>query len=200
MTTEPTTPAETSAPTSEPAAPAVVAPAVETAQSSAPAAAEAAPVDYSALKLPEGYALEDAALADFRTILETHKLPLEAGSALLEFNATLADAARKGEEKLLAEQRTAGVAELKADAEFGGVNGARYEQSLGEVRRVLIDNWGHGPADELIKSGLLDSPSFTRGLLKVAKAMAPAPLVPGSGAAPASPVLLDYPSMREKAA
>lgn len=199
MTTEPASTETTAATTPSPATTEQPAAATETVQPSAPAA-EAAPVDYSTLTLPEGYALEDAALADFRSILATHKLPLEAGSAILEFQATLADAARKGEEKLLAEQRTAGVAELKADAEFGGVNGARYEQSLGEVRRVLIDNWGQGAADELIKSGLLDSPSFTRGLLKVAKAMAPAPLVSGSGAAPASPVLLDYPSMREKAA
>lgn len=155
-------------------------------------------VDYSALALPEGYQLEEAALADFRAIAAQHKLPLEAAAAVLDFQATLALAAKNAEAADLAATRAAGVADLKADPEFGGIGGAKFAENLGRVKQAVTEFWGKADGEQLLQSGILDSPSFTRGLLKVAKATAEAPLVPGSGAPPVDPLRARYPTMPDE--
>jgi hypothetical protein len=157
-----------------------------------------ATVDYSTLAPPAGYELPENALADFRAILAEHKLPLEAGAALLQYQATLATAARNAEEAATAASRTAGVAELKADPDFGGIGGVKYAENLGRVRHAVTEFWGAKDGEQLLQSGILDSPSFTRGLLAVAKATAEAPLVPGTGTAPVDPLRARYPNMPDE--
>jgi hypothetical protein len=152
-------------------------------------------VDYSALAMPEGYQLEEAALADFRRIAAEHKLPLEAANSMLEFQAILALDAKNAAAAEEAEIARRGEAELRADPEFGG---AKYAESLSKAKRVVNEFWDKQGAEALINSKLANSGWFVRGLIKVAQATAEAPLVASTGVAPRDNLRARYPTMPDE--
>jgi hypothetical protein len=152
-------------------------------------------VDYSGLKAPEGYTLDNDTLVQFRNILGKTAVSAATAQELLNWQAGQIAVAAKAIEAKEVEEAKQAEAELRADTEFGG---AKYDESVGKVRRVLEDFWDKDTAGLIINSNLANNAKFVRGLINVAKATAEAPLVPGTGAAPKDALRTMYPTMPDE--
>ena len=176
---------EPTAPTTEPAAPTV--------PEAPPLAAVAEPAapDYSALKLPEGYAADAPAIVALREAALAHKIPVEALQAQIEGLAKLDADAAAASIKAAEEQARGWREELKADKELGG---AKFDENVAHARR-WIKSYGGEPLEQaLIASGLIDFPPLVRALMKAGKDAGEAPVI-GAAAPPAGdPYRAMYPN------
>lgn len=147
----------------------------------------AAPIDYSGLKLPEGYTAEDIAVTALRAQAETHKLPLEALQAQIDAVAARDAAAAD----VFKSQREAWAKELAADKDVGG---AKLPENMGHANKWL-ETYGSPELKQLLtESGLGEHPLLVKALIKAGKDASEAPVIPSNGAANVDPYRVLYPN------
>ena len=182
-----TTPSPTTPPAAPPsAAPVETPPAAKAAETPAPAAAPAdvlasalveekapekkadekpAPLE---LKLPDGFAADEKALGDFKTLAS--ELGLDSAKAQKVFDQYVAiEAARTAAtEKAYAEQSAKWAAEVEADPDLGG---AKLKATQKEVR-AAIGFVGKPFAELMSKTGFGSNPTVIRALARIGRSLA----------------------------
>lgn len=178
MTTEATT--ETVTATTETTTPVVDTAAVSiTAEPVAP--------DYSALKLPEGYALDAPEIAK----LIEHKVPVEA----LQAHVEALHAAEKAAETARTESWNAQLQkwgeQLKADPDIGG---EKLPENLAHAK-AWLKSYGNAELNKLLDdTGLANHPLLIKALVKAGKDAAEAPVVKAGTDAAVDPLRAMYPN------
>lgn len=183
LLTAPEAPAEAAPPTTDstaatdtPAATATegTAPAVN-AEAPAPAAGEAKPDGEAKadapleLKLPDGFAVDDAVLGEFRDLAKEAGLKGEHAQKLVDFHVRAQEAVYSKAAESFEAQTKVWQAEAKADKEIGG---REFETTLKGARLALSRFGTPELSAALSQSGMGNHPEVVRLLARVAKATA----------------------------
>ena len=137
------------------------------------------------LKMPEGWTLDEEGLAELTPIMHELKASNEQVQAVADLYIRRMSAAR--EKQIAAERETVKNwrEELKNDAEIGG---AKYEENLASVKKMLIKYGSEDFYNYLDDSSLGNYPPFVKVMVKIAKELEDDRFVPGAGASSDEPV------------
>ena len=137
------------------------------------------------LKMPEGWTLDEEGLAELTPIMRELKASNEQVQAVADLYIRRMSAAR--EKQIAAERETVKNwrEELKNDAEIGG---AKYEENLASVKKMLIKYGSEDFYNYLDDSSLGNYPPFVKVMVKIAKELEDDRFVPGAGASSDEPV------------
>lgn len=129
---------------------------------------EGAPEEYTDFTLPEDVVLDTELLGNFKDLAKKHNLSQENAQEFVDlYNGALA----RGREQLnehWAEVRSEWVKEVKSDPEIGG---AKFDQSMEYVGKVINQFGSPALRDELNSTGFGDNPEFFRFFVNVGKAL-----------------------------
>jgi hypothetical protein len=167
--------------------------------------AEQAPDEaaYAALKLGEGLAVDEAALADFKKLAVETKLPVEAAQKLLDLHGRMQSEATQRFQADLAAEWQAWQTAAKADPYLTGgevANGGfrSMKDALGAAGQFL-DTYGDSELRELLTgSAVGNHPSVIRALAKAGRDIASDQLVGGRAAPRTDRLRALYPTMSEE--
>jgi len=136
-----------------------------------------APVDYTALKLPEGYKADDPVFADAVKLFEGEKIAPEVAQKLIDFTVERDKAMVKAVNDQAAANWTKQTDEWKANAskEFD-------EASLGDAKTALAQVFDKETVTYLESMGFTNHPGLIRGMVKVSKAIKDDTFVGGNAA------------------
>ena len=136
-----------------------------------------APVDYTALKLPEGYKADDPVFADAVKLFEGEKIAPEVAQKLIDFTVERDKAMVKAVNDQAAANWTKQTDEWKANAskEFD-------EASLGDAKTALAQVFDKETVAYLEGLGFTNHPGLIRGMVKVSKAIKDDTFVGGNAA------------------
>jgi len=125
-----------------------------------------APVDYTALKLPEGYKADDPVFADAVKLFEGEKINPAQAQKLIDFTVERDKAMVKAVNDQAAANWTKQTDEWKANAskEFD-------EASLGDAKTALAQVFDKETVTYLESMGFTNHPGLIRGMVKVSKAI-----------------------------
>lgn len=162
-----------------------------------PAVEPPQPLTMEALKLPEGFTVDEAVSTDFLSIMNDDKLTgAERAQKLVDMQASLLTKAAEANYEAWSNMQTQWQDEVRTDPEIGG---AKLEPTLGEISK-LVDKYGSPELRQAMDlTGAGNNPHIVRFLAKVAKDLSEGG--PVSGAPPqAKEALADrmYPSMKPK--
>ena len=131
------------------------------------------------LKMPEGWTLDEEGLAELTPIMHELKASNEQVQAVADLYIRRMSAAR--EKQIAAEREIVKNwrEELKNDAEIGG---AKYEENLASVKKMLIKYGSEDFYNYLDDSSLGNYPPFVKVMVKIAKELEDDKFVPGGGA------------------
>lgn len=158
---------------------------------------EEKPIEYTDFTLPEGVALDDAKLGDFKKLATEAKLPQETAQKILDLYTAEFKQITEAPMRAWTDLQTKWRDEVKNDPVIGGAN---LEKNLATVKTGLKNLLGEGaPAffEALNITGAGNNPEIVRGLLKAAAPHAPATAVngnPGKGGGKTAGATL-YPTM-----
>ena len=145
------------------------------AEAPAPAAGEAKPDGEAKadapleLKLPDGFAVDDAVLGEFKALATEAKLAPEQAQKLVDFHVRAQESVYAKAQESFDAQAKAWQAETKADKEIGG---REFEGTLKHARLALSRFGTPELTQALEQSGLGNHPEVVRLLARVAKATA----------------------------
>lgn len=144
-------------------------------------AATGAPEQYEAFQYPDGYEVDEAALAEFTGVVKALNLTQAQAQQLIDFDAQRYTVAAQQADAQMTNLRAQWKSEIAADAEIGG---AKYDQSMVAVAKT-IDAFGSPTLRTFLnESGLGDHPEVVRLLAKVGDAISEDRLVSGEGNRP----------------
>lgn len=137
------------------------------------------------LKMPDGWTLDEEGLAGLTPIMHELKASNEQVQAVADLYIRRMSAAR--EKQIAAERETVKNwrEELKNDAEIGG---AKYEENLASVKKMLIKYGSEDFYNYLDDSSLGNYPPFVKVMVKIARELEDDRFVPGAGASSDEPV------------
>ena len=137
------------------------------------------------LKMPDGWTLDEEGLAELTPIMHELKASNEQVQAVADLYIRRMSAAR--EKQIAAERETVKNwrEELKNDAEIGG---AKYEENLASVKKMLIKYGSEDFYNYLDDSSLGNYPPFVKVMVKIARELEDDRFVPGAGASSDEPV------------
>ena len=138
------------------------------------------------LTMPEGWTLDEEGLAELTPIMRELKASNEQVQAVADLYIRRMSAAR--EKQIAAERETVENwrKELENDPEIGG---AKYEENLASVKKMLVKYGSEDFYNYLDDSSLGNYPPFVKVMVKIAKELEDDKFIPGGGAfsdAPAS--------------
>ncbi|OUO94729.1 hypothetical protein [Cloacibacillus sp. An23] len=136
------------------------------------------------LKMPDGWTLDEEGLAELTPIMHELKASNEQVQAVADLYIRRMSAAR--ERQMAAERETVKSwrEELKNDAEIGG---AKYEENLASVKKMLIKYGSEDFYNYLDDSGLGNYPPFVKVMVKIARELEDDRFVPGAAASSDEP-------------
>lgn len=142
-------------------------------QQSQQQAAPSVPERYSFANLPDGYSIDDAALAEWSPVFKELGLTQEQAEKLVALDAKRALAGQQASEQAATEHRQKMVgdweASLKQDKDFGG---AHFEANVGIAQNALAQ-FGTPELSQFLKeSGLGSHPEVVRFFHRVGKEIA----------------------------
>lgn len=126
----------------------------------------AAPADYTALKMPEGYKTDDPVFADAVKLFGDQKIPPEVAQKLLDFTVERDKAIVKAAQDGSATAWTKQTEDWKATA-FKEFN----EAALGDAKTALAQVFDKETVTYLESMGFANHPGLIRGMVKVSKAI-----------------------------
>ena len=137
------------------------------------------------LTMPEGWTLDEEGLAELTPIMHELKASNEQVQAVADLYIRRMSAAR--EKQIAAERETVKNwrEELRNDPEIGG---AKYEENLASVKKMLIKYGSEDFYNYLDDSSLGNYPPFVKVMVKIAKELEDDRFVPGAGASSDEPV------------
>ena len=137
------------------------------------------------LKMPDGWTLDEEGLAELTPIMHELKASNEQVQAVADLYIRRMSAAR--EKQIAAERETVKNwrEELKNDAEIGG---AKYEENLASVKKMLIKYGSEDFYNYLDDSSLGNYPPFVKVMVKIARELEDDRFVPGAGTSSDEPV------------
>ena len=137
------------------------------------------------LTMPEGWTLDEEGLAELTPIMHELKASNDQVQAVADLYIRRMSAAR--EKQIAAERETVKNwrEELKNDAEIGG---AKYEENLASVKKMLIKYGSEDFYNYLDDSSLGNYPPFVKVMVKIARELEDDRFVPGAGASSDEPV------------
>lgn len=159
---------------------------------------DAKPETYEALTLPEGVQIDEAALAQAKTLFGEHKIPLETANKLVAFYAQQQQEAANQTLAGFTQVKKDWQAAIKADAEFGG---DKLPQTLGAAKAVLGKFGDKTLLNDLKEWGWANHPGFIKLLARVNAHLSEDTLVTADAttqAAPKSAAEIMWPGMFQK--
>lgn len=137
------------------------------------------------LTMPEGWTLDEEGIAELTPIMRELKASNEQVQAVADLYIRRMSAAR--ERQIAAERETVENwrAEVRNDPEIGG---AKYEENLASVKKMLIKYGSEDFYNYLDDSSLGNYPPFVKVMVKIAKELEDDKFIPGGGASSDEPV------------
>ena len=131
------------------------------------------------LKMPDGWTLDEEGLAELTPIMRELKASNEQVQAVADLYIRRMSAAR--EKQIAAERETVENwrEEIRNDPEIGG---AKYEENLASVKKMLIKYGSEDFYNYLDDSSLGNYPPFVKVMVKIAKELEDDKFIPGGGA------------------
>ena len=131
------------------------------------------------LTMPEGWTLDEEGLAELTPIMQELKASNEQVQAVADIYIRRMSAAR--EKQIAAERETVENwrKELENDPEIGG---AKYEENLASVKKMLVKYGSEDFYNYLDDSSLGNYPPFVKVMVKIAKELEDDKFIPGGGA------------------
>ena len=131
------------------------------------------------LTMPEGWTLDEEGLAELTPIMRELKASNEQAQAVADLYIRRMSAAR--ERQIAAERETVENwrKELENDPEIGG---AKYEENLASVKKMLVKYGSEDFYNYLDDSSLGNYPPFVKVMVKIAKELEDDKFIPGGGA------------------
>lgn len=185
----------TPTPTDPNAAPPVEPPKLDEPPAPAPAAPE--PITFEALKVPEGFQVDEATQASLLEAINTPDLPpAERAQKLLDLGANLVQKVHEDNYAAWTTQQTAWQDEVRADPEIGG---EKLPPVLGEISK-LLDTYGTPEVRQIMDAtGAGNNIHVVKMLHKIAKDLSEGGPVSGAPSLPKESLAERmYPSMKPK--
>lgn len=137
------------------------------------------------LAMPEGWTLDEEGLAELTPIMQELKASNEQVQAVADLYIRRMSAAR--EKQIAAERETVENwrEEVRNDPEIGG---AKYEENLASVKKMLIKYGSEDFYNYLDDSSLGNYPPFVKVMVKIARELEDDRFVPGAGTSSDEPV------------
>ena len=137
------------------------------------------------LAMPEGWTLDEEGLAGLTPIMRELKASNEQVQAVADLYIRRMSAAR--EKQIAAERETVENwrEEIRNDPEIGG---AKYEENLASVKKMLIKYGSEDFYNYLDDSSLGNYPPFVKVMVKIARELEDDRFVPGAGTSSDEPV------------
>ncbi len=131
------------------------------------------------LKMPDGWTLDEEGLAELTPIMHELKASNEQVQAVADLYIRRMSAAR--ERQIAAERETVKNwrKEVRNDPEIGG---AKYEENLASVKKMLVKYGSEDFYNYLDDSSLGNYPPFVKVMVKIAKELEDDKFIPGGGA------------------
>ena len=131
------------------------------------------------LTMPEGWTLDEEGLAELTPIMRELKASNEQVQAVADLYIRRMSAAR--EKQIAAERETVENwrKEVRNDPEIGG---AKYEENLASVKKMLVKYGSEDFYNYLDDSSLGNYPPFVKVMVKIAKELEGDQFIPGGGA------------------
>ena len=138
--------------------------------------------------MPEGFSVDDKAMASFLEIANGQKLSAETAQALINLQANLSTQASEAGSKAWNDQQATWQTEIQADPEIGGANLEKTISNIGQ----LMSRFGNDEVRQAFdKTGAGNNPHIVKFLNTMfAQLKEPQPVNPGGPAGGNAPLTL----------
>ena len=143
---------------------------------------DGAPEQYEDFKLPEGYALDEAKVTDFKDFAKANNLTQEAAQGLVDRHVAALEEANKAPYTLWHDTQKQWQEAAKADPEFGG---AQYEANIAKAASAIDQFGGPKLREALNFTGAGNNPEVIRAFVRIGQAMGEGKFVSGNPASTA---------------